>query len=84
MKKGHEHDDTDLAGLVFFVDPIDGTMNFVKQQAHFAIMIGVYQDGEPVVGAIMDVMRNEVLSGGPNDSRHSCWTTSEGFARLAA
>ena len=64
-EEGHEHDDTDLAGLVFFVDPIDGTMNFVKQQAHFAIMIGVYQDGEPVVGAIMDVMRNEVLSGGP-------------------
>ncbi|MDE3315060.1 inositol monophosphatase family protein [Lacticaseibacillus zeae] len=64
-EEGHAHDDTDLSGLVFFVDPIDGTMNFVKQQAHFAIMIGVYRDGQPVVGAIMDVMRNEVLSGGP-------------------
>ncbi|MEI5838952.1 inositol monophosphatase family protein [Lacticaseibacillus rhamnosus] len=65
-EEGHGHDDTDLNGLVFFVDPIDGTMNFVKQQAHFAVMIGVYRDGQPIVGAIMDVMRNEVLSGGPN------------------
>lgn len=55
-----------MAGPVFFVDPIDGTMNFVKQQANFAVMIGVYQDGQPLYGAIMDVMRNEVISGGPD------------------
>jgi len=54
-----------LDGLVFFVDPIDGTMNFVKQQAHFAVMIGVYQDGKPVYGALMNVMRNEIIAGGP-------------------
>lgn len=56
---------TDLAGLVFFVDPIDGTMNFVKQRAHFAVMIGVYEDGHPRYGAILDVMRNERVTGGP-------------------
>ncbi|WP_179395307.1 inositol monophosphatase family protein [Lacticaseibacillus absianus] len=54
-----------LAGLVFFVDPIDGTMNFVKQRAHFAVMIGVYQDGVPLYGAILDVMRDELITGGP-------------------
>ncbi|WP_125703182.1 inositol monophosphatase family protein [Lacticaseibacillus daqingensis] len=54
-----------LAGRVFFVDPIDGTMNFVKQQAYFAVMIGVYEDGQPVYGAILDVMRDEVITGGP-------------------
>ncbi|KRN25536.1 inositol monophosphatase family protein [Lacticaseibacillus camelliae] len=57
---------TDLDGLVFFVDPIDGTMNFVKQRANFAVMIGVYQDGAPLYGAIMDVMRNELVTGGPS------------------
>ena len=56
----------DLTGLVFFVDPIDGTMNFVKQRANFAVMIGVYQDGVPLYGAILDVMRNELVTGGPN------------------
>lgn len=55
-----------LAGLVFFVDPIDGTMNFVRQRANFAVMIGVYEDGRPLYGAIMDVWRNEVVTGGPD------------------
>lgn len=54
-----------LSGLVFFVDPIDGTMNFVKQRANFAVMIGVYEGGMPVYGAILDVWRNELISGGP-------------------
>lgn len=55
-----------LAGLVFFVDPIDGTMNFVRQRANFAVMIGVYQDGVALYGAILNVMRNELVAGGPN------------------
>ncbi|MFD1484285.1 inositol monophosphatase family protein [Lacticaseibacillus baoqingensis] len=55
-----------LAGLVFFVDPIDGTMNFVKQRANFAVMIGVYIDGAPLYGAILDVARDELITGGPN------------------
>lgn len=54
------------SGLIFFVDPIDGTMNFVKQRANFAIMIGVYEDGQPLYGAILDVMRAELVAGGPN------------------
>ncbi|KRK74409.1 inositol monophosphatase family protein [Lacticaseibacillus nasuensis] len=56
----------DLTGLVFFVDPIDGTMNFVRQRANFAVMIGVYENGQPLYGAIMDVMANAVVTGGPD------------------
>jgi len=54
----------DMSGLVFFVDPIDGTMNFVKRGDDFASMIGAYIDGEPLVGAIIDVMDNEIYHGG--------------------
>lgn len=54
-----------LDGLVFFVDPIDGTMNFVRQRAHFATMIGVFWNGKPLTGAIMDVMAHQLLVGGP-------------------
>lgn len=54
----------DMSGLVFFVDPIDGTMNFVKRGDDFASMIGVYIDGEPLIGAIIDVMDNEIYHGG--------------------
>ena len=54
----------DMSGLVFFVDPIDGTMNFVKRGDDFASMIGVYIDGEPLIGATIDVMDNEIYHGG--------------------
>ena len=55
-----------LDGLVFFIDPIDGTMNFVKSCDDFASMIGVYLDGEPLVGAIVDVMNDNYYIGGTN------------------
>ncbi|AYM03023.1 inositol monophosphatase family protein [Levilactobacillus yiduensis] len=56
---------TSLAGRVWIVDPIDGTMNFVKQQDNFAIMIGIYQDGVGQLGYIFDVMANVLYFGGP-------------------
>jgi myo-inositol-1(or 4)-monophosphatase len=54
-----------MDGLVFFVDPIDGTMNFVKCHDSFASMVGVYLDGKPLVGAIIDVMEKRIYHGGP-------------------
>lgn len=65
-EEGHEAKIDRLKGLVFIIDPIDGTMNFVKQKANFAVMIGVYCDGAPVYGAILDVWRDEVIVGGPD------------------
>ncbi|NVY95707.1 inositol monophosphatase family protein [Lactobacillus sp. DCY120] len=55
----------DSRGLIFLVDPIDGTMNFVKCRDQFASMIGVYVNGIPLFGAIVDVMQNQVYYGGP-------------------
>ncbi|CBL91459.1 MULTISPECIES: inositol monophosphatase family protein [Leuconostoc] len=54
-----------MQGNVWFVDPIDGTMNFVKEQADFAVMIALYIDNEPVLGWILDVVNNVVYHGGP-------------------
>ncbi|MFC6180723.1 inositol monophosphatase family protein [Lactiplantibacillus daowaiensis] len=54
-----------LAGHVWIVDPIDGTMNFVHQRNHFAMMIGLYIDGEPTLGYIYDVMADKLYAGGP-------------------
>lgn len=66
-EEGFGDDITDLSGLIFFVDPIDGTMNFVKQKQNFATMVGVYQDGQPVIGAILDVMGQQLIVGGPEN-----------------
>ncbi|WP_413537869.1 inositol monophosphatase family protein [Enterococcus malodoratus] len=59
-------DDTPIdKGRVFVIDPIDGTLNFVMQQENFCIMIAVYEEGVGQLGFIYDVMRDELLWGGP-------------------
>lgn len=50
-------------GTLWVIDPIDGTLNFVKAQNHFAIMIGIFQDGEPQEGYIYDVMHDDLYVG---------------------
>ncbi|WP_300562464.1 inositol monophosphatase family protein [Companilactobacillus sp.] len=64
-EEGFGDDVKSMDGLVFFVDPIDGTMNFVKCHESFASMIGVYLDGKPFVAAIIDVMQKKIFHGGP-------------------
>lgn len=64
-EEGLGNNPVNLTGLVFFVDPIDGTMNFVKCHDQFASMVGVYEDGKPIFGAIVDVMKNQIFYGGP-------------------
>jgi len=56
---------TSLTGHVWIVDPIDGTMNFVHQRNHFAMMAGYYVDGVPTLGYIYDVMADTLYAGGP-------------------
>ena len=64
-EEGFGDQQRDMNGNVWFVDPIDGTMNFVKERANFAIMIALYVDNKPVLGWILDVVNNVVYHGGP-------------------
>ena len=50
-----------LEGVVWIIDPIDGTMNFVKQHRHFFISVGIYVDGVGKLGYIFDVMREDLF-----------------------
>lgn len=52
---------TSLEGVVWIIDPIDGTMNFVKQHRHFMITIGIFIDGVGKLGYIYDVMRDDLF-----------------------
>lgn len=54
------------AGLIWVIDPIDGTLNFVKQRDNFAVMIALYEDGKPLLGYIIDVIQNILIAGGPD------------------
>lgn len=50
-----------LEGVVWIIDPIDGTMNFVKQHRHFMISVGLFVDGVGKLGYIFDVMREDLF-----------------------
>lgn len=50
-----------LDGVVWIIDPIDGTMNFVKQHRHFMISVGLFVDGVGKLGYILDVMREDLF-----------------------
>ncbi|GGL45022.1 inositol monophosphatase family protein [Sporolactobacillus putidus] len=56
---GDAPDSTD--GILWYLDPIDGTINFVMQQRFFAISIGVYENGSGRAAFIYDVMVDELF-----------------------
>ena len=61
-ENGVHHDIVD--GNVWVIDPIDGTVNFVAQGTHFAVMIAYYENGVGQFGLIYDVMNDTLYSGG--------------------
>ncbi|WP_458414035.1 inositol monophosphatase family protein [Schinkia sp. CFF1] len=58
-EEGQGDEISSLDGTVWIIDPIDGTMNFVHMQRHFAISVGIYHNGEGIIGIIYDVVAND-------------------------
>jgi myo-inositol-1(or 4)-monophosphatase len=48
--------------MVFVVDPIDGTIAFLKGRPHFTICAAVVADGSPVAGAVYNPMSDELYA----------------------
>ncbi len=46
----------------WWVDPIDGTLNFAKGLPHICVSVGLWADGEPLAGALLDPVRDERFS----------------------
>lgn len=46
-------------GRVWIVDPLDGTVNYVHRVPQVAVSVALWADGEPLVGVIVDVARND-------------------------
>lgn len=59
-EEGHGENIKDTDGVIWIVDPIDGTLNFVHQGENFAISIGIFIDGEPYCGLIYDCMKRDL------------------------
>ncbi len=61
-EEGFGDDIQTLDGVIWMLDPIDGTMNFVHQKRNFAISLGIYAEGVGMLGYIYDVMRDDFYS----------------------
>ncbi|TXK84990.1 inositol monophosphatase family protein [Paenibacillus sp. N3.4] len=50
------------AGYGWIIDPIDGTINFIHNIAHFAISVGIVKDGVPICGVVYNPVTDELYS----------------------
>jgi len=46
---------------VWIVDPIDGTLAFIKKRPHFTVSIALVEAGTPVLGAVFNPMLGELF-----------------------
>ncbi len=52
---GEELKHSEQGEWIWYMDPIDGTTNFVNQQKNYAISLGCYHRGTPAFGLVYDV-----------------------------
>ncbi len=50
---GEEHGGTPAEGLTWYIDPIDGTINFICGSPWFAVSVGLMLGSQPVAGAVV-------------------------------
>lgn len=59
-EEGYGDDLASTDGVLWLIDPIDGTMNFVHQKRNFAISIGIYENGIGKIGLVYDPVHDEL------------------------
>lgn len=69
------------ASIQWYVDPLDGTTNFIHGYPHFAISIAAWKDGKPLLAVVHDPIRDETFEakngGGAFVNRRRLRVTSE-------
>lgn len=50
------------SGVKWYIDPLDGTVNYVYRRHDFSVSIGVEVDGVPSVGVVFDSSADEMFS----------------------
>lgn len=64
LSEESQDDDRRLSATrVFVVDPLDGTVSFIKRKDDFTISLGIVDQGEPVVGVVYNPSRDEMFTG---------------------
>jgi myo-inositol-1(or 4)-monophosphatase len=50
------------AKYCWYIDPLDGTTNFAHSYPCFAVSIGLFEDGKPLVGVVLNPIANELFT----------------------
>jgi myo-inositol-1(or 4)-monophosphatase len=50
------------SGTTFYVDPVDGTLNFVHGVPFFSVSIGCWIDGAPAVGVVLNPLSGDTYT----------------------
>ena len=56
--EGRIHPDAEVQ---WYVDPLDGTKNFIHGYPHFAVSIAAWKSGKPLLAVVHDPIRNETF-----------------------
>lgn len=54
-------------GVVWYIDPIDGTTNFINQNSNYAVSVGCWAGEEPLFGLVLDVERDGLYRASPGE-----------------
>ena len=73
-----DQSDAARGGRCWFVDPLDGTKEFIKKNGEFAVMIGLAIDGEARLGIVFQPAKDK-LYGGVVDQE--AWLEEDGARR---
>ena len=65
-EESHESYDDSDSGRRFIVDPIDGTVNFIRDVGLSSVSIGLYDDDQPLFGVLAIYPGAEIVWGGPS------------------
>jgi len=60
-EEGQENSGT--SGFTWSIDPLDGTTNFAHGHPFWAVSVGLYRDGAPVLGAVRAPRLDETFAG---------------------
>ncbi len=50
------------SGMTFYVDPVDGTLNFLHGVPFFAVSIGCWIDGQPAAAAVLNPLSEDLYT----------------------
>jgi myo-inositol-1(or 4)-monophosphatase len=67
---GEESGQTGKGPLVWVIDPLDGTHNYLRGIPHFSVSIALLEKGEPVYGVVFDPLRDELYTASKGDGAY--------------